>query len=383
MIFRLKQHAMGLANITLLAVMAFVTIATTTALHTGMSYLTDSIYPKNTSISYTVADRQEGEHYFSQTILSHLPQKADNAITYLVFQAGIDYNGGDTILISDTTLQQPNYFSLFITQDDFRKLGNDLPQLSSNQVAFFLPNQSAIAKTMMLGDKEFEVVSNLSHAILPDSINTVNSAIIIVSDDSLLAELKDYFAQANVTGYLTEMTYRAFIDTTSEEEALLYPANGETHDLVDDRGEVVGSLIYKQEFQQVLLGFTGGFLFTGMLLGISFLLGAAIIIYYKQYTEGQADQESYHILQEVGMSQKMVQKTINSQVLVVFFMPLVMATIHFIFSLVIIKQLLSIFNVTSSSIIYIVSGGTVVGISLFYYLIYKWTSRIYYRMIER
>ncbi|MDX5039242.1 FtsX-like permease family protein, partial [Streptococcus suis] len=108
--------------------------------------------------------------------------------------------------------------------------------------------------------------------------------------------------------------------------------------------------------------------------GISFLLGAALIIYYKQYSEGHEDKKSYKILQEVGMSAAAVKKTINSQTLLVFFMPLVMATVHFVVSLVMLKQMLLTFGVTSSLMIYTVSGITLLAVALIYFVIYKWTS---------
>lgn len=139
----------------------------------------------------------------------------------------------------------------------------------------------------------------------------------------------------------------------------------------------------KSDFNNLQMGFTGGFLFTGFLLGISFLLGAALIIYYKQYSEGHEDKKSYKILQEVGMSAAAVKKTINSQILIVFFMPLVMATLHFVIALVMLKQMLLSFGVISSSMIYTVSGITLLAVVLIYFVIYKWTSRTYYRIIER
>ena len=154
-------------------------------------------------------------------------------------------------------------------------------------------------------------------------------------------------------------------------------------DILDENGEYLGNVMQRTDFNNLLMGFTGGFLFTGFLLGISFLLGAALIIYYKQYSEGHEDKKSYKILQEVGMSQQAVKKTINSQTLLVFFMPLAMATLHFVVALVMLKQMLMMFGVVSSSMIYTVSGVTLLAVVLIYFVIYKWTSRTYYRIIER
>uniref|UniRef100_UPI0028A09E5F FtsX-like permease family protein n=1 Tax=Streptococcus parasuis TaxID=1501662 RepID=UPI0028A09E5F len=183
MIFRMKQHATGLANITLLSVMAFVTIATTTSLYTGMSSMTSRLYPKETSITYPVADRSQGETVYQQSVLSHFPGKAHDSLSYLTYQAGLVYDGGEEIVISPVTISDPDFskiaFTYFITQDDFRKLGNDLSELAANQVAFIHPSEKPSLKKLVLGEQTFENVVNLNQAIFPDITNTLNAAVIV------------------------------------------------------------------------------------------------------------------------------------------------------------------------------------------------------------
>ncbi|MGU7888653.1 FtsX-like permease family protein [Streptococcus suis] len=387
MIFRMKQHATGLANITLLAVMAFVTIATTTSLYTGMSSMTSGLYPKETSITYKVADRSQGESAYQQSVLSHFPEKANANLSYLTYQAGLVYDGGEEIVISPETISNPDFskmaFTYFITQDDFRKLGNDLPDLAANQVVFMRPSEKPSLKKLVLGEQTFENVANLDQAIFPDIINTLNAAVMVVSDDTVLDAVRKYYESNNPQGYQVSLDYRVFTDLTKEEVAKVGQQAGNIYTISNENGEYVGNIMQRTDFNNMLMGFTGGFLFTGFLLGISFLLGAALIIYYKQYSEGHEDKKSYKILQEVGMSQQAVKKTINSQTLLVFFMPLAMATLHFVVALVMLKQMLMMLGVVSSSMIYTVSGITLLAVALIYFVIYKWTSRTYYRIIER
>lgn len=387
MIFRMKQHATGLANITLLAVMAFVTIATTTSLYTGMSSMTGALYPKETSITYPVSDRSQGEAAYQQSVLSHFPEKADDSLSYLTYQAGLVYDAGEEIVISPKNISNPDFskmaFTYFITQDDFRKLGNDLPELAANQVAFMRPSEKPSLKKLVLGEQTFENVANLDTAIFPDITNTLNAAVMVVSDDSVLETIRSYFEANNPQGYQVSLDYRVFTELTNEEVTKVGEQSGEIYEILDENGEYLGNVMQRTDFNNMLMGFTGGFLFTGFLLGISFLLGAALIIYYKQYSEGHEDKKSYKILQEVGMSAAAVKKTINSQTLTVFFMPLVMATLHFVIALVMLKQMLLSFGVTSSLMIYTVSGITLLAVTLIYFVIYKWTSRTYYRIIER
>ena len=387
MIFRMKQHATGLANITLLSVMAFVTIATTTSLYTGMSSMTSRLYPKETSITYPVSDRSQGENVYQQSVLSHFPEKAHDSLSYLTYQAGLVYDGGEEIVISPVTISDPDFskiaFTYFITQDDFRKLGNDLPELAANQVAFIRPSEKPSLKKLVLGEQTFENVVNLDQAIFPDITNTLNAAVMVVSDDSVLETIRSYYQANNPQGYQVSLDYRVFTDMTNEEVATLGEQAGDAYNISDANGEFIGYVMQKTDFNNMIMGFTGGFLFTGFLLGISFLLGAALIIYYKQYSEGHEDKKSYKILQEVGMSQQTVKKTIDSQTLLVFFMPLAMATLHFVVALVMLKQMLMMFGVVSSSMIYTISGITLLAVALIYFVIYKWTSRTYYRIIER
>ncbi|HEM4291177.1 TPA: FtsX-like permease family protein [Streptococcus suis] len=387
MIFRMKQHATGLANITLLAVMAFVTIATTTSLYTGMSSMTSGLYPKETSITYKVADRSQGESAYQQSVLSHFPEKAEDSLSYLTYQAGLVYDGGKEIVISPETIANPDFskiaFTYFITQDDFRKLGNDLPELAANQVVFMRPSEKPSLKKLVLGEQTFENVANLDKAIFPDITNTINAAVMVVSDDIVLDAVREYYESNNPQGYQVSLDYRVFTDLTKEEVAKVGEQAGDIYEILDENGEYLGNVMQRADFINLLMGFRGGFLFTGFLLGISFLLGAALIIYYKQYSEGHEDKKSYKILQEVGMSAAAVKKTINSQTLLVFFMPLAMATLHFVISLVMLKQMLLTFGVTSSLMIYTVSGITLLAVVFIYFVIYKWTSRTYYRIIER
>ncbi|MTB63888.1 FtsX-like permease family protein [Streptococcus sp. zg-86] len=385
MIFRMKQHATGLANITILAIMAFVTIATTTSLYTNMTNTMDVLFPKESSITYHVQSRQEGEAVFQKAVLDTYPEKANDSIRYLSFAETISYDGSKTLPLNKETLNHPSitgFTTLYImTQEDVRKLGNTIPELKEQQVGFYCPNQTSHLESVVLGKKTFDVVEGVQNIQVSDLLNTYNPALLIVSNDQVLQEFVQVFKESKAEGEQL-VNYQVQTNLSREEfQALVGSTAGNF--MTEDGSQSLGFVVQKEDFQNEILGFVGGFLFTGFLLGISFLLGAALIIYYKQYSEGHEDKKSYKILQEVGMSQTAVKKTINSQVLLVFFMPLGMAILHFIASLTMLKQMLLMFGVTSHRMIYTVSGITILLICLLYYIIYKWTSRAYYRIIER
>ncbi|MBF0805220.1 MULTISPECIES: ABC transporter permease [unclassified Streptococcus] len=379
MIFRMKQHATGLANITLLAVMSFVTIATTTSLYTGMQGITDNLYPREASLNLIVESREEAKEAYQQTVLANFPDSARNVEDLLFFQTSIIYDGGEEIAITEGSIANSSisnpYYTYVITQDDFRKLGNELSNLDSNQVAVIQTSQEQNLKRVKLEEQVFETIAGPLEPKFPGLSNTLNGMVLVVPNDEVLNTFKDF--------YKLPLTYRVFADISKAEIDAVAEKAGDVALVQDESGKWTAEVFHIQDFSNMLLGFTGGFLFTGFLLGISFLLGAALIIYYKQYSEGHEDKKSYKILQEVGMSQTAVKKTINSQVLLVFFMPLGMATLHFIASLVMLKQMLALFEVNSSSLIYTVSAVTLLSIGILYYVIYKLTSRTYYRIIER
>lgn len=269
-----------------------------------------------------------------------------------------------------------------MTQDDFKDLGNSLPTLKKNQTAFYLQKGNSQLEKLTLFGKEFDNVENLRSVIFPDIANTYNPALLIVSDKNVLNELQELFTQHNLQ---FQSNFTGYADLSKAEIAKITNNDGYISDktgqyLDSDGNAATGIVVTKSSFLEDMYGFTGGFLFTGFLLGISFLLGAALIIYYKQRSEGIEDKKSYKILQEVGMGEKEVKRAINSQILLVFFMPLGFAVLHFAVALVMLKQMLLLFGVTSSSMIYTVSGITVLSITIIYFFIYKFTSRIYYKI---
>ena len=388
MIFRMKQNAVGLANITLLAVMAFVTIATTTSLYVNTQKQADDMFPKNTQITvYSTADI-DAEAFFKTEVVDKLDKPESDYITYYTGFLVIPVSTDKEITITDQDIDTPDIAkmgSLYImTQDDFKDLGNSLPTLKENQTAFYVQKGNSQLEKLNFFGKEFDNVENLKSVILPDIANTYNPALLIVSDKNVLNDIQELSKQHN---FQIQFSFNGYVDLSKDEvnqisnNGIISDENGLYLDL--ENNPIAATIDTKDAFLEDMYGFTGGFLFTGFLLGISFLLGAALIIYYKQRSEGIEDKKSYKILQEVGMGEKAVKRAINSQILIVFFMPLGFAVLHFAVALVMLKQMLLMFGVTSSSMIYTVSGITILSITVIYFFIYKFTSRTYYKIIER
>lgn len=388
MIFRMKQNAVGLANITLLATMTFVTIATTTSLYVSGQNQANILFPKNTQISFSnngyvekdsrIISEDEFKEEFQNQIVDKLDKPSSDYITYQSAMSSACLANKKVMAINDDSIKHPDvntFGALYLTtQDAIQKLGNDLPKLKDNQIAFYKQKGDSQLETLTLFDKKFENVKNFKNLKFPELGNTYNPSVIIFSNNVVMEEMLELFKQHDL---MFQSTFTAYADLSTKDISTI------SDGLKSDKNSEIQSDIYtKKTFMNDMYAITGGFLFTGFLLGLSFLLGAALIIYYKQRTEGIEDKKSYKILQEVGMSKEAVKRTVNSQTLLVFFMPLGVAILHFVFALTMLKQMLLLFGVAGSSMV-TVSGITILCLVIIYFFIYKLTSRTYYKLINR
>ncbi|MGT2932695.1 ABC transporter permease [Streptococcus catagoni] len=381
MIFRMRQNALGLANITILAVMAFVAIATTTALYTNTNNSIKELFPKNTTFNFETANEKEVKDYVSRFILTPLNKKENELIQYKNLRVGIPGAEGKKLKISKTDFTKPNFtkitFTHIVSEEDYLHLGNKKLHLADGQVAYFKQKGDSQLKTMDILDQHYQVKENIKSINFPAVVNTYNPAVLVVKDEETLNTIIKKIN--SVSQVKLGLEYTVFGNFSQKELNRILDNTG---NLSHDK-QFIAQVTQKKAFKRDLYNMFGGFMFAGFLMGSAFILGAALIIYYKQYSEGHEDKKSYQILQEVGMSQKQIKQTINSQILLVFFMPITMAVIHFSVAIIMLKQMLLMFGVTSSPLIYKVSGITIAIIIVIYFMIYKTTSKAYYKIIER
>ena len=126
----------------------------------------------------------------------------------------------------------------------------------------------------------------------------------------------------------------------------------------------------------------GGLFFLGILLSVIFIFAAVLIIYYKQITEGYEDQARFDIMQKIGMTKKEIRKSINSQLLTVFFLPLLFAALHLAFAFPMVKKMLALSGLQNITLFALVTIGTFFVYAIFYALVYKITSNAYYRIVS-
>lgn len=383
MLYRMKTNAVGLANITILVTMTFVTIATSLALYIGVQDVVKDLFPKNTSIKTYTGSISENKNRLNAFIKENNLDDQE-LLTYSSFSVQTVFNSDAAhhVNISSQKVPVNNTASLvFVTRNDMVKLGNTIPELKDNQLLMYPVLGKVNAKSMNWYGEELSIVKESTKLKnLPSNYAITTALVFVVKDEAKLVKLNDLF---NVNNKV-EMSDGSVknIKSPINTDSLLNISERKQRDLINKDTDGI-NISTKIEAQELMNGLTGGFLFIGFILGITFILGAALIIYYKQISEGAEDKRSYRILQEIGLTKDEVKKTINSQVLVVFFMPIIVSIIHFAAAFVMISKLIKLFGVTNMSIIVTVSLSTIIIISIIYFFIYRKTSKIYYRIVER
>ena len=226
------------------------------------------------------------------------------------------------------------------------------------------------------GNAPLEVKKMVHETLIPDTNNvSTNNLSLVVKNVEDLA-YPEYCN--NALFYMADLKEGTSVDT---------------YELMDKFGEVqsilnmstYGSYSYsfssRQEAMNSYYTLFGGIIVLAGVLSIVFLASAVLIIYYKQIVEGLEDVKRFEVLRKVGMDDTQIKKTINSQVIFVFFMPLILAGIHLLFAYPMISKLLVLFAVKNMSLMAVTSVVTFVIIGIFYGIVYKLTSRTYFHII--
>lgn len=393
MLYRMKQNAVGLANITILVTMTFVTLATTVGLYSSINGFMDGYFVRNAIINVNATEQRSNAFVDQVAKKNKVPLK--HKIVYEMSNSivGVMHNGKFENKQNLSSLTGVN----FMTADTYEKLTGEKIHLQGNEAIAYPAVGSFNENKVKFWNHTFDIkqkIRRINH--FPSiSLTASNWLILIVNTkgqiQSLLNDAAKGMGGQDKLGFETTIS----ADMTAKDAKKLqniwpeYRANGDQPILHLDKNKqqpLAGTpptLRTYDDLHKNLLSFAGGFLFIGLVLGFTFILGTALIIYYKQISEGEQDKRSFEILQEVGLSGEEVRQTIRSQVLLVFFLPIAVAIVHFAFAFIMIQKLISLFGTTRLSLLFMTSMGTIAVVAIIYYIIYKQTSRAYYRIVER
>ena len=377
--FRMRKNAAGLASICILSTMVLVTLATTVALQTGTADLLKKSYPTDYSATAFVEDTSTIRQLSEQISKMKAQSKGtvSNEMNYLsVLRAAKSMEGGvdiEGVYPGDS----PAAFITFLSADDYNRIFGTNFQLGDNEAVLGLvkgdnKNVSAIRVNgqLTLQVKEMMATSDFKEKLpqLP-----------YVADNVYVAVVKD--PTKMIDGKLGRGFYYALWNTSTDtsEKTEEFEGYANVLEASNDDSITVGS---REDAAKDIYGFMGSLLFVGALLSVAFFIGAVLVIYYKQISEGYEDRDRFVILQKLGIDQKTIKKSINRQVLIVFFLPLVTAFIHTAFAFKMYRKIIQLFGVDGN----VTLNATIVIGAIFvvvYLIVYQITSRSYYKIIKR
>lgn len=381
MLFRMKQNAAGLASICVLFTALLVTVSTTFSLYTSMDGLLRARYPRNVLVS--VCDANQEAKDMVRSAVNQKSQELGLALENVVDREGWNITTarvGNTLHTQEVSLETCAVVNIF-TQSEFERFSGQQVDLAENQVLLFDPaNTFPEEDTLHIDDKTYEIVP--SDYVMPEASTLAQiyeMYYLVVRDETVVENI------LAPSGSDTFPIYSYDFDVAGgdpEDIAALREALG----TVDFSGPGVeyAALLFEDSAtsRQSFMELYGGLFFLGLFLGVLFLLGTALIIYYKQVSEGYDDARRFNIMQKVGMSHKEVKQSIHSQILLVFFLPLVMAVLHLAFAFPMLEKILLVMGLANTQLILLSTLGCVAVFALAYLIIYALTARTYYNIVE-
>ena len=392
MLYRMKQNAAGLANICILSTMVLVMISTTVCMYVGIDDQLKTRYPGEISISgrhIVGADHSELERAVEEVVREN-GRTIISKNSYISLPLTGAFKDEDVMSIEAFTdgYSYMQMLSLtFVTPETFEAIyGETIPELAQGEIVMAGKEAHAQQEVQIFGNsyKIKEVVSIIPEGEESALINMVYW--IVVPDEKALEEvLASYAKQKEVTGQ--EYGYRLYleIDGTAEERIACDNALIARLEELEEQQDLTGCYALYSEYRELnreeFYALNGGFLFLGLFLGVMFLMVTVLIIFYKQISEGYDDRDRFAIMERVGMSSREVKATINSQVRMVFLLPIAMAALHVTMAFPMIKRLLMLLNLVNNSLFAICLAVTVLAFGIIYLIVFLMTSKDYYKIV--
>lgn len=371
MIYRMKQNGAGLANICVLSTMVLVMVSTTVSLYAGMEDILDSRFPRDVSIVCNEADTNNEETL--QRLIKEQCEKAGVKITdrvrYRYGSMNAVLKGNNLEKIEQYYPDNHFYYVEMITQEEYNRIEKQNVSLKEQEILTYTTNGKCGKKQINIAGQNYQVKKELSEMTSqPKSTVEMYKTLYIVFANAEQIERIESFSYAdkfNLKG-----------DDGKQKETLEQIQN-EFYEKFPD-GTMESRMLSRSSFYELY----GGLFFIGIYLGSMFIMATVLIIYYKQISEGYDDRERYQIMQKVGMSKKEVKRSIRSQVLSVFFLPLVVAVIHVAVAFKVMTKILGVLNLTNVSLFAVCTIITIAVFAVFYIIVYSITAKEYYRIVN-
>ena len=397
MLYRMKQNAVGLASICILSTGVLLMISMTVSIYFGMNDIMVNRYPYDTDLSITGVSEEE-----CQTAIDAFEKAiSDNAVPvdkkaeeiYLTIISHFDH-GQIQIAEQNTLRDSASVLTLsLVRQSEYEKLTGTDPALQDGKILAWASNISEKSDSLTVNDSVFSVKKWLTDSPLTCGQDIVyGNAVFVVTDSDFekFDEMRtEMYKDTSASPAGQDLTVHLGLDITGSDSTKIAYGTPvlDAIKTLKDNGQLsatswITSGIRAQEYDSYYAD-NGSLLFIGIFLGSLFLLGTAMIIYYKQISEGYEDQNRFEIMQKVGLNHREVRSSIRRQILMVFFLPLLMAMLHISMAFPLIRRMLLLFGMTNTKLFIGCTAGTVLIFALVYGLIYIMTAKSYYHIVER
>lgn len=401
MLYRMKQNAVGLANICILCTMVMVMLSGTLSLWLGTEEIVGTVYPSDLQIRVRYDPDGEGASFDPERLLADakgyingegVAVTSERTVDTLSFGVGMDSEG---ILHTNTRMEGlvTVYNVDVITAGAYEEITGEELRLQPDEAAAYGAGGEVLVfrwDDRETGEEKYPATALQVVRRLEDSpwasVQISNQLCLVVADESVLAEIYQAQRAAYGADNASAMIWYAYLDLDCSDE--------ETERLSEDYWEGDSTTYGGGHWETMswnssargrwdFYGLAGGFLFLGLFLGFIFLMATVLIIYYKQISEGYEDKRRFEIMQKVGLSREEVRSAIRSQVLMVFFLPIVVAAIHIAFDFNMVEKLLTLFYLHNTTLTALCTLGTLLVFFLVYGVVYLLTARTYYKIVER
>ena len=401
MAYRMKRNGAGLASVCILATMVLVMISSTTCLYVGQEDAVNARYPRDMDVAvYGRSDHPLDEAEAEQlrqgveSTVFNFGGQTSNVATYREISVSGLPDGGDLRLgnagasAADSTHVIHIYF---VPLEEYNAVTGQSLTLEDGQVYVAALRTEFHSDTLSIdGGMTRHVMKREIPALVGAAVADITPSLTVVVPDfeQFVPELQSYLT--NKYGWYPTATWHYAFDTDLPEnqQGNIDGTTPNLKDALDDYLSGVSSdwgvgvsVESKAGNRADFYGTYGGLFFLGIMLSIVFIFAAVAILYYKQLSEGYEDQSRFDIMQKVGMTKGDIRRSINSQLLTVFYLPLLMAGLHLCFAFPFIHKLLMLFNLDNRGLLV---GTTAVSFAVFaalYALVYKLTGNAYYHIV--
>ena len=380
LIYRLKQNAKGLSNICILSTVVMVIATTTLALYVGQKEMISFRFPMETKIS--VSDIADGQpalpqfvHKTAEQYDMEISREADYNVTYI---SGVYKD--NTVSVYQPDIYPPDMTCgvYLITWEDYSHMEEGAEPLGADEVFVFSSSKDLGVSEISFDSLKYRVKAELSElAIQSKSVLSSETHYYIICPmqkdiDNILAELspaENKFSQ----------TYSMMFDAEGGQETDFNAA------LQNQLGSNYAGAKYENaETKRQSDNFTyGGFLFIGLLLSLLFMIFLALVIYYKQITEGYSDRYNFEVMQKVGLDRNEVSAIVHKEIRTMFFLPLLIAVIHLAVSLYAVAMLVAVFGLTNVLVLLLCAGTISLLFAFIYMVMYFSTAKTYCKIVMR